>query len=285
MDDLEFVPDVPVEFEEDGNNVSSSSSKKKTVNALYKYDFVINNYTNVELCQLKEFLPEICKKALFGLEVGDSGTPHIQGYISLKKKKRITELTKYQCLSRASLRACRNEEALVEYCSKDNIEFSLGFPKPIKIITELYHWQKDIEKLFFTEPDDRHIYWNWENTGNIGKSAFCKYMYIKHQALIVRGGKLADIMNIVFNTDMDMCRMIIFDLPRGTGNKISYTSLEAIKDGFITNTKYETGCKAFNPPHLVVFANFPPENLDSLSKDRWKVTEIKKPGYELDELD
>ena len=74
--------------------------------------------------------------------------------------------------------------------------------------------------------------------GNIGKSAFCKYMVVKHHATVVRGGKLGDIMNIIFNTDMDKCNYILFDIPRGTGGHVSYTSLEAILDELITNTKY-----------------------------------------------
>jgi len=265
------VPSVP--GEKDGN-IEHPSLSSNSKNALYKYDFVINNYTEEQVCQLKSYLPKICNKAKFGEEVGESGTPHIQGYISLTKKERMTGLVKLEVFKGASFRPCRNEEALIEYVGKGNNIWSYGLPIPIKIITNLYPWQKKIEDLFFTEPDDRSVYWFWESKGNVGKSAFCKYMFVKHKVLIVRGGKLADIMNIVFNTDMDKCRMIIFDLPRGTGNKISYTSLEAIKDGFITNTKYETGCKAFNPPHLVVFANFEPDDIDRLSKDRWKIEEI-----------
>lgn len=276
------VPSVPKV--KDGN-IEHPLPDNDSKNALYKYDFVVNNYTKEEVCQLKGLLPNICKKAIFGLEVGESGTPHIQGYISLIKKERMTGLLKLEGFKRASFRPCRNENALIEYCSKENVEFSYGIPKPIKIIENLFSWQKEIEDLFFTEPHDTTIYWFWESTGNVGKSSFCKYMFVKHKAMVVRGGCLSDIMNIVFNTDMDICRMMIFDLPRGTGGKISYTSLEAIKDGLITNTKYETGAKVFNPPHVVVFANFPPDNEDRVSSHKWKITELKKPGYELDEID
>lgn len=265
------VPSVP---EADSNIDISASSSNKTINPVYKYDFVINNYTNEIVCQLKTELPKICNKAVFGLEVGEQGTKHIQGFISLLKKERMTGLVKRPCFKGASFRPCRNEEALINYCQKENCEFKYGFPIPIKIIENLYLWQKKIEDLYFTEPDDRSVYWYYETCGNVGKSAFCKYMFVKHGALIVRGGKMSDICNIVFNTDMEKCRMIIFDIPRGTGGSVSYTSLEQIKDGLITNTKYETGCKAFNPPHLICFANFPPDKPEQLSQDRWKIFEL-----------
>jgi len=42
----------------------------------------------------------------------------------------------------------------------------------------------------------------------------------------------------------------------------------------ITNTKFETGLKVFNPPHIVVLANFPPRE-EKLSADRWKIYKIK----------
>lgn len=264
------VPSVP---REDGNNDSSSPSKET---AKYVYDFVINNYTNDEVCQLKILLPTICKKALFGLEIGtECGTPHIQGYINLITKQRFrTLIDKHDCFKRASMRPARNEEALIKYCQKDGEVWSYGFPKPIKIIQNLYKWQKDLETIGTGEPDGRTVNWYWESTGNIGKSAFCKYMVVKHHATVVRGGKLGDIMNIIFNTDMDKCNCIIFDIPRGTGGHVSYTSLEAILDGLITNTKYETGCKVFNPPNVICLANFPPDDLSKLSEDRWNVVEL-----------
>jgi len=243
-------------------------------NQLYVYDFVINNYTQEQVSQLKSFLPSICKKALFGLEVGESGTPHIQGYINLKKKERMTALVKMSGFKGASFRPARNEEALIKYCQKDNCEFTLGFPKPIKIIQELRPWQKTIEDICLGEPDDRTIFWFWESNGGIGKSAFIKYMIVKYKSLLCQGGKHSDIINLVFNTNMDEATTMFFDIPRAHKGHISYSAMECIKNGMVCNTKYETGVKVFNPPHIIVFANFPPENPENLSYDRWNITEL-----------
>ena len=90
--------------------------------------------------------------------------------------------------------------------------------------------QLRLETIKTGTPNGRTVHWFWEPTGFVGKSAFCKYMVVKHNATVVRGGKLSDIMNIIFNTDMDKCNCILFDIPRGTGGNVSYTSLESILD-------------------------------------------------------
>lgn len=262
------VPTVPVVPEGDGNSVTSP-------NAQYKYDFVINNWTQQELADVCQTLNNIAKKAIVGSEIGEQGTPHLQCYVSLKKKERITALRKLPGLHRASFRKCRNEKALEEYCMKGgNILLRIGYPAPIKIINKLYPWQEEIEKLTLTEPDDRKIYWYWESNGNIGKSAFVKYMIVKHKALFCDGGKKSDLINLVFNNNMDDCRVVIWDLPRATQGHISYSTLESIKNGMICNTKYETGVKVFNAPHIIVFANYPPEDESMLSADRWVIKNL-----------
>jgi len=233
----------------------------------------LNNYTIEEVCHIRSILNEISKKYIIGFEVGEEGTPHLQCYVSLKKKERFSSLNK-KLGNRCSMRPCRNEEALIEYCKKDGNYESFGFPKPIKIISELYPWQKELEEIYLTEPDERKIYWFWESTGNIGKSAFVKYMYVKHKILFTNGGKNSDLINLVFNADMDNTKCIIWDLPRATKGKISCATLEAVKNGMVCNTKYETGVKVFNPPHIFVFSNYPPEDTEDLSSDRWVVKEL-----------
>ena len=253
---------------ENGNNVSFSA------NPLYKYDAVINNYTDDEFYKVCQTINKYCKKAIVGKEVGDSGTPHLQIYLSLIKKQRITAITKWEGFERASLRACRNEDALINYCKKDCVAFSKGFPKPIKIIDKLYDWQLKIEQIYHTEPDDRKVYWFYETKGNIGKSAFVKYMVVKYGCLFCDGGKKSDLINLVFNANMDVCKCIIWDLPRSSKGSISYATLESIKNGMICNTKYETGTLTFNSPHIFVFANFPPDKPEELSSDRWVIEEL-----------
>ncbi len=259
-----------------GGNTKTPTTKKE----VKKFCFTLNNYTEEETKNLVKIAVSVLKcKYVFGFEVGEEcGTPHIQGFLRLDKKKSWDSMVNYIDNPRVSLRWCKgSDKSNIVYCTKDN-NFITNYPnlkpkKALKLISNLYPWQIEIVELLKTEPDGRTIHWYHEPIGGSGKSAFCKYMFAKHGVLVIQGGKLSDIMNILFNYDCDSLEMIIIDIPRKNGNNISYSAVECILNGMITNTKYETWTKVFNPPHLVVFSNFEPDT-DNLSMDRWKITEI-----------
>ena len=77
-------------------------------------------------------------------------------------------------------------------------------------------------------------------------------MYIKHKCLVIQGGKLADIINIIYNVNMDEVNCLIIDVPRKNKNKVSYTAIECILNGMITNTKFETGIKVLIPEYCYI---------------------------------
>ena len=256
-----------------GNTHSAPKLSKSQVPLRKIHFFTINNYTTKFLDGLLDYFNNKSLKYQIQEETGENGTPHLQGVVMFSKELRST------CWDPKSLghyeKLIGKWEDAVIYCSKFETrtgkQFSKGLPKPIKIIENLYEWQKQIETIYLGEPDDRKIYWFWENKGNIGKSAFVKYMVVKYKCLFCDGGKKADLINLVFNNDMDECKCVIWDLPRSSKGSISYASLEAIKNGMVCNTKYETGVKFFNSPHIFVFANFPPDKPEELSDDRWEI--------------
>ncbi|KAG5182797.1 hypothetical protein JKP88DRAFT_245412 [Tribonema minus] len=96
-----------------------------------------------------------------------------------------------------------------------------------------------------------------------------EYMAYHHNCMKLSWGDTGDLMNLVFK--MKTCRCYIFDLsrtkPKTFSNEDLYSAIEDIENGYIVNTKYETGFKQFAPPHVIVFANTPP-NQSCLTRDR-----------------
>jgi len=264
----------------EGNTVPRLDKKKKSTQPSRKtfYAFTCFNYDKNDLeASLNRQLKLVSKKYLYGREICHSTQrPHLQGFIHLKEPMRITEL---KLPGNPHLEACIGSyQQNLNYCCKEDDVVSYGYkitPKPINIITVLRPWQQKIVDDIITQPiNPRKVYWFWEPDGNIGKSSFVKFCVIKHNELFCDGGKKSDIINLVFNNNMNECNLIIWDIPRCNQGSISYSALEAIKNGLVCNTKYETGTKVFNPPHILVFANIEPLDREKLSEDRWDITRI-----------
>lgn len=255
-----------------------------------KWCFTLNNYDLNDIKNLEQKFTLECDKYIFECETGDSGTPHLQGFILFKKKRRPSEL---KLSNKIHWEKCKgSEQENILYCSKDFREGksklifkseNIKIPRPLKIINDLKVWQLKLKNILMQEPEDRKIIWVYEDIGNVGKSAFSKYMVVKHDALYITEGKKSDIINIVYNyvlnKDLDI---LILDVPRDNGNRISYKSLEEIKNGLICNTKYETGNKCINAPHIVVFSNEPPDKF-KFSLDRWEIYKIENNDLNLEE--
>lgn len=67
--------------------------------------------------------------------------------------------------------------------------------------------------------------------------------------------------------------LVVIDIPRCNENKVSYQAIEDLKNGMLFSTKYESAMCVFDAPHVLVFANFPPERA-KLSADRWDVRHV-----------
>jgi len=265
------VPNSSNSSEEGGNTKTPSF---KQISPSIRWTLTLNNYTEDEIIYTSSICSKYCKYAVIEKEIGENGTPHLQGYIEFKTKSRPCSV--FNKIDRYHFEKAKESREINDtYCSKDkNVIISIGRPKPIKIITNLYEWQENIIKMMETEPDDRKVFWFWDEVGNIGKTQFIKYCIVKHKILYCNGGKMSDIMNLVFNQDMNETSCVMFNIPRANEGHVSYSALESIKDGLVCNTKYETGVKVFNSPHLFVFANFPPSDETKLSRDRWVITNL-----------
>ena len=221
----------------------------------------------------------ICKKWIFGIETcPTTGKKHLQGFMHLLKKMRRTQIS---LPFNPHLEPCKGDEAQnVKYCSKEGNVRSFGFPPPLVVIKECEFntFQKMIVELFLGPVDKRKVYWFWDPIGGCGKSDICKYLVHRYNILFCNGGKSSDLINLVFNTEA--IPAMIWDMPRDT-TKISFNAIESIKNGMVCNTKYETGIKLFNPPHIFILSNNLPEDFGRLSADRWVVYKIDNRGSDV----
>lgn len=106
-------------------------------------------YNNYDSDTLKKFESLECVKyAVFGKEVGSSGTPHLQGYVQLRDAKTISafqKVLKKQDLKCSILMAKGNWEQNVNYCSKDKDVVTWGQPKKQGRRTDLESMYDDIK--------------------------------------------------------------------------------------------------------------------------------------------
>lgn len=212
-----------------------------------------------------------CKKFTFQLEKGsETGYEHYQGVFSLIHKERF-DTVKNLLGDKAHIEPCKNYNASVKYCSKEDTRIAGPWNEQSSwiICPPLNRsWQWELRSILMNEPHWRTIYWIWESIGGVGKSVFAKHMAITAKALVVTSGSSKDVSYM-----LDDNKVIIFDFPRTQIERVNYGLIECLKNGLITSAKYESKTKVFNSPHIVCFANSPP-NLESMSKDRWCIFKI-----------
>lgn len=264
----------------EGNTISSTPTRpakkaKKRVSANKRWIFVWNNYPSDYKTYLALLAPNI-HGMIYGREVGESGTPHLQGYLEFREKMRPSEtkgLPKQMHWEPAKKSRLEN----IIYCSKDGdweaSRPSYRRPRRPRIISDLRPWQQEIVNIVKTLPDERTIHWYWEPNGGIGKTSMNRYLCDNWDALVC-SGKAADMKYAIAQMEVKPS-LIIFDVPRCNMGYISYTGIEEIKNACFFSSKYESGQVLFDFPHVFVFANEPPD-YDKMSMDRWHVVDIRE---------
>lgn len=151
----------------------------------------------INVGDLRKHFATHCKKYTFQLERGESGYEHYQCRVSLKTKSRKSSLIQSAFtivgagfhLSVTSTANKDNDFYVLKEDTRIDRPWSDKDKAPLRTVTKmenagLYPWQTQLieETKGF---DDRSIHILIDNNGNIGKSALCKYMYMKHNATIV----------------------------------------------------------------------------------------------------
>lgn len=238
--------------------------------------FTWNNYPDTADTDILSWGAE---KYIYQPEVGEHGTPHIQGLLSFKNARTLAQLK--QKNQGVHWEICRDIKASILYCQKQDTKAgetkAHGFiiDKPIKDpIQQPKDWQQKIIDDCKKTPDDRKIHWIYDAEGGKGKTALCKHLCLKYDAIMV-GGKANDVKYAIAERikEKKSVDIVLVNITRSLEQYVSYESIEAVKDGIFFSGKYESGMCIFNSPHLYVFANFLPD-LTKLSMDRWDITDL-----------
>lgn len=249
---------------EGGNTITPSGARCR------KWTFTLNNYNVYDKPMIIDYCNTKHIRFIFGEEVGNSGTPHLQGFMEFKNPIQFKTLQKF--LPRAHWEMARGDIVQnFNYCSKDNNYYTNIYIEKPNIIVKPTNWQLQLLDIVKSIPNDRDIIWIYDTKGNIGKTAIAKFMLWNKLAFLCKSGSAKDIKALLLATKES--RDIVIDLTRSNENFVSYTLMEELKDGFIFSTKYEGGCKLISTPHVIVFANFSPD-ISKLSIDRWKIFTI-----------
>jgi hypothetical protein len=87
--------------------------------------FTLNNYTPQEEVTIKEWAECKAKYAVIGKEEGKSGTPHLQGYVELKRRQASANVRR--AMPRAHIESRRGTaKQAADYCKKDGDFWETG---------------------------------------------------------------------------------------------------------------------------------------------------------------
>ncbi len=250
--------------------------------------FTFNNYSlqDIEKFQSSDWL----SKYVFQKEVGETGTPHLQGWLKLEKKRRLTALKK-EFGDKPRWSKCSSTPASIKYCSDPDKRddgtdvyhkgVKMKFADTLNTLKELRPWQQWVLDIVDASFTDRTINWFWEGQGNIGKTAFSRWMVIKRDAFYICGSAAdmkCGLASYMEKNNGAFPRCVILDIPRDSIG-CSYKGLEQIINGIFYSTKYESGMCVFNPPCVIVFANTPPVE-SRMSADRWFIRDLSRMKFD-----
>lgn len=270
----------------DGANGASSvgNTKPPRYTASLYWCFTLNNYNDTEYDEIIN----ICTKNQWEYGIGKEGaskTPHLQGWISSKKRIRPMETIKNKRIHWEKCKGSKDQN--IEYCKKEglyttNVKSKEEIGKLCKILTheQLYPWQKDVVEMIKSEPDDRKILWIWDECGCTGKTALAKHLAFYYDAIGLDGKKNDMLYAASEKTNGNMEKIFIFQimLSRTMEHFVSYDAIEKLKDGYWFSGKYESKDTIIRPPHVIILANFEPDK-KKLSKDRWQIINLEEEKF------
>lgn len=285
----------------DKKSTKTTKTTKKRSPLGTHWGFTWNNYDMDQWKAIMDRMDQMDHKYIAQEEIGEEGTRHLQAFLISPKRFRPIEtfgdITKEIHWGDKYGKPSKKKDWVrcADYCRKtESYEggprwCTIKLPRPTVLLTkEMMRPEQLAIAAEFEEPEDplfgRKVHWIWDTDGCVGKSILAKYMVDCMGAMKVSGANDNILCGVTrwIEEKGEAPDIIIFDLPRKNQNKVSYAAIEQIKDGCFFSGKYESGMCRFNSPHIIVFANKPPD-MSMLSMDRWKIRCLDKnpPGGEM----
>ena len=140
-------------------------------------------------------------------------------------------------------------------------------------------WQEGL--LNYIKPSDREVIWVIGRKGNEGKTWFQEFLASTFGWSRVVCGmdirmKKSSICHILSKRSLMTTDIFLFDIGKAkTEDDMNYELLEQIKNGRTLAAKFDSKELKFHTPNIiVVFSNEMPD-VGQLSKDRWKIFQIR----------
>lgn len=152
-----------------------------------------NNPPADAIDQLKAYAESGCAQ----LEVGTNGTPHVQFVLGFKSPRTFNAL--HSAFPAVHWEKTRSLTAAIKYCSKTLTraketdrwgrfdDYDPNAPVDPLEGKDPYPWQHSVLDMVGNEPDERTIYWIYEEDGNSGKTTLAKHLVMKHDAIYCSG--------------------------------------------------------------------------------------------------
>lgn len=257
---------------------TEKKNKKKQPSPAKHWVFTFNNYTENDYIKIVDYYSSNSSTydvIIFQEEIGDSGTRHLQGCQSYKVGKgRPFNQGLNKSIHWESKGKFSTLQQMRDYCCDPKKRapngrcflFNYQEPQELKIIrrSQLYKWQIFIIDEISKEANDRDIIWIYGSSG-LGKTQFTKYLVYHHGAIQLQGNR-RHILKVV--SQHLRTKLFVFLLTMNDMGNAPYSALEQVKDGLFMS---HFGCDntepvIMNSPHILVFANNPPEKFRIAAK-------------------
>ena len=266
-----------------GNTITPPHSNVIQIAPAKDWCFTLNNYTSENISSIKT--NDKIKRYIFQEEVGESGTPHLQGYIEFKDKVRPLSIFSSDRFHWEKRKGTKSEA--INYCCKIDTragEVFSNFYEEVRTISpnQFYPYQKIINEECATTANDRRVN-VIRGEGNDGKTQLCKYLCVHKNALILAGNEndmKFGVTDYISKNGVGP-KIIILNIPRGKIHKIDWGGIEQVKDGIFFSPKFKGSMCTYNSPHIYIFTN---EEVDTshLTNDKWKLRYVYM-GWLLDD--